>query len=364
MMKINGFNGTNTQTGVMGMAQANDSVSKNIQNQIANAQQKLQDLSSNEELSLEDKMKKRQEIQQEITNLNQQLRQHQIEQRKEQQSKKSSMDDMVAGTKNTSAKKGTGLSQAGMRAMISADSSMKQAKVQGSMATQMEGRAGVLESEIKQDAGKGNTEDVYKRQRDTLTISASGKEKLTKSTSGRTHNTSIDSSIDLKSYIASAKKTNQELIENAGTQINAKTSEYMSTGKAFRAALTEKYSNLAGEAKTHSNPENYIHSKYFDKSSEYNESNLTDTERRIAYNYEMQMCRTGKINGVNYQDSLFRGIEVDGDSVDSDKIQFERALVNSQISNILKQAGVDTSSITKDCTFTVDPYLSLIHIYR
>ena len=118
----------------MGMAQANDSVSKNIQNQIANAQQKLQDLSSNEELSLEDKMKKRQEIQQEITNLNQQLRQHQIEQRKEQQSKKSSMDDMVAGTKNTSAKKGTGLSQAGMRAMISADSSMKQAKVQGSMA--------------------------------------------------------------------------------------------------------------------------------------------------------------------------------------------------------------------------------------
>lgn len=87
MMKINGFNGTNTQTGAMGMAQANDSVSKNIQNQIANAQQKLQDLSSNEELSLEDKMKKRQEIQQEITNLNQQLRQHQIEQRKEQQSK-------------------------------------------------------------------------------------------------------------------------------------------------------------------------------------------------------------------------------------------------------------------------------------
>lgn len=31
-------------------------------------------------------------------------------------------------------------------------------------------------------------------------------------------------------------------------------------------------------------------------------------------------------------------------------------MVNSQISNILKQVGVDTSSITKDCTFTVDPY--------
>lgn len=44
------------------------------------------------------------------------------------------------------------------RRMISADSSIKQAKVQGSMATQMEGRTGVLESEIKQAAGKGNTE--------------------------------------------------------------------------------------------------------------------------------------------------------------------------------------------------------------
>lgn len=158
-MRINGFSGTNMQSGTMGMAQGNDSVSKNIQNQIANAKQKLQDLSSNEEMSLEDKMKKRQEIQQEINNLNQQLRQHQIEQRKEQQSKNSSsMDDMVAGTNNTSKKKGTGLSKASMQAMISADSSMKQAKVQGSMATQIQGRASVLESEIKQDAGKGNTE--------------------------------------------------------------------------------------------------------------------------------------------------------------------------------------------------------------
>ena len=136
-----------------------DSYTKNIQRQIADAQQKLQDLSSNEELSLEDKMKKRQEIQQEITNLNQQLRQHQMEQRREQQSQKSSsMDDMIAGTKHTSAKKGTGLSQASMQAIISADTSMKQANVQGSVAAGLKGRAEVLESEIRQDAGKGTTE--------------------------------------------------------------------------------------------------------------------------------------------------------------------------------------------------------------
>ena len=78
-----------------------------------------------------------------------------------------------------------------------------------------------------QDAGCSGT-------RDTLTISASGKEKLVKNTKGRIHNTNVDKSIDLKSYIASAQKTNQKIIDNAGTQINAKTSEYMSTGKAFR----------------------------------------------------------------------------------------------------------------------------------
>ena len=159
-MTVNGISGANNgmQAGSSGRITQMDSVSKNIQNQIANAQKKLQELSSNEELSMEDKMKKRQEIQQEINNLNQQLRQHQMEQRKEQQTKKTSMDDMLGGSRKTgpkSEKQSAGLSQASMQAMISADSSMKQAKVQGSMATQMEGKAGVLESEIKMDKGRG-----------------------------------------------------------------------------------------------------------------------------------------------------------------------------------------------------------------
>ena len=37
-MIINGINGANTQMGQMGLNQATDSYSKNIQNQIANAQ--------------------------------------------------------------------------------------------------------------------------------------------------------------------------------------------------------------------------------------------------------------------------------------------------------------------------------------
>lgn len=110
-------------------------------------------------------MKKRQEIQQQITDLNNQLRQHQIEQRKEQQAKKSSMDDMLGGSKKTAPKAGkqsTGLSQASMKAMISADSAM--AQVQGSVATKMEGRAGVLESEIKLDSARGDVVEAKKEE--------------------------------------------------------------------------------------------------------------------------------------------------------------------------------------------------------
>lgn len=170
-MKINGINGANTQIGGMNMMQSNDSVSKNLQSQIANAQKQLQELSSNKEMSLEEKMKKRREIQQQIADLNNQLIQHQIEQRKEQQAKKSSMNDMLGGSKQSAPKAGSqsaGLSQASMKAMISADSAMAQAQVQGSVATKMEGRAGVLESEIKLDQARGD--DVEKKKEELAEV--------------------------------------------------------------------------------------------------------------------------------------------------------------------------------------------------
>ena len=160
-MRIDGTNTRNSAqsgTSVNGGMQS-DTYTRNIQSQIAKAQQKLKDLSSNEELSLEEKMKKRQEIQQEIANLNQQLRQYQIEQRKEQQEKKNSAGaEGAAATQKSSDQKGTGLSRAGMQAMLTADASIKQVAVQGGVAARMKGRAGVLETEIKQDAGRGNTE--------------------------------------------------------------------------------------------------------------------------------------------------------------------------------------------------------------
>ena len=169
-MTINGISGVNTQMGQMGMNQAADAYSRNIQKQIAEAQKQLQELSSNEDMTLEEKMKKRQEIQQKINDLNMQLKQHQIEQRREsqshsekQQTKSSSMSDTLNGTSKAESKN-TGLSQARMTAMISAGSSIKQAKIQGGVATEMKGKAGVLDSEIKLDKVRGNDTQAKKEE--------------------------------------------------------------------------------------------------------------------------------------------------------------------------------------------------------
>lgn len=155
-MRIENFSLANSQNGGMNRKMATDSVSKNIQNQIANAQNQLQELSANENMSAEEKMKKRQEIQQQITDLNNQLRQHQIEQRKEkQQVKSSSNDNMVSSNKKGN--QGTGLSQSSMTAMISADSAISHARVQNNVADRLEARAGVLKSEIKLDSSRGGS---------------------------------------------------------------------------------------------------------------------------------------------------------------------------------------------------------------
>ncbi|MCM1257973.1 MAG: FlxA-like family protein [Roseburia sp.] len=159
-MRVNGISGTNTQVGQMGLSHASDSYSKNIKNQIASAQEKLKELSSNKEISLEEKMKKRQEIQKQIAELNNQLRQHEMEQIKQQrQEKRSSTEDAQGGNGKTragkSGKKGRGLSQASMKALISAGSAMGQIHAGQQISTQIEGQANVLKAEVKQDKRAG-----------------------------------------------------------------------------------------------------------------------------------------------------------------------------------------------------------------
>ena len=86
-MNINGIGG-GAQSAPAGTGQAMDARSKNIRKQIEEAQKKLQEISSSGEISPEEKMKKRQEIQKQISDLRMQLQKHQAEVRRQQQAEK------------------------------------------------------------------------------------------------------------------------------------------------------------------------------------------------------------------------------------------------------------------------------------
>ena len=173
-MKINGTDGMNISAGAIGMDAGiggqSDPMVRDLQRQIEGLQNRMKELSSNPELTPEMKAKKRQEIQKQISDLEMQLRQRQIEVRREEVMKKRqenySMDEMLGTNKQDekSGKQSTGLSAGSMEALISADASMKQADVHGNIATKMEGKAGVLEAEIKQDEALGASVPGGKRE--------------------------------------------------------------------------------------------------------------------------------------------------------------------------------------------------------
>lgn len=173
---INGIQGTGFQTGVY---QGSDPVSKQLQRQIADARKQLTDIASNKDMSMEEKAKKRQELQKLIGDLNNQLRQHQIDKRREavnqegnKEKKDSSLEEMLGKSKKNSDKKEgdnkQGFSEISMEAIISADSSMKVAKVQGNVSEKMENKAAVLESEIKLDEGRGEGAERKREEADSL----------------------------------------------------------------------------------------------------------------------------------------------------------------------------------------------------
>lgn len=141
MRGINGM-GLLAQAGQVGVSQTADAVTKALNKQINELKKQLNELSTDTSITMEEKMNRQQTLQQQITDLQNQLRQHQMDQRKEQLKEK---------TENAKSSE-----QAGMEAVISADSAVKNAEVQGNTAARMEGRANELKSEMELDAGRGS----------------------------------------------------------------------------------------------------------------------------------------------------------------------------------------------------------------
>lgn len=87
MMQVSNVNaaGTAVQATKEQISTTEDSVSKEIQGKITAAQKRRQELSSNVEMTAEEKADRRQKIQQEISDLKRELRRRQLEEQKKQQ---------------------------------------------------------------------------------------------------------------------------------------------------------------------------------------------------------------------------------------------------------------------------------------
>ena len=168
---------------------AMDTVSKNLQSKILDAQKQRQELSANHEITAEEKISQRQKIQQEISDLKRQLRQHEMEQKQEQQKddlaaqekdeqkkaltkeqqQASSTDDRDknADTAKTEDKSRNRLKQTA-KGVVSTQAFEEQSRIENSATAKREGRVRLLESEIRQDNARGSDTKQKKAQLNSI----------------------------------------------------------------------------------------------------------------------------------------------------------------------------------------------------
>ncbi len=188
---------------------------------------------------------------------------------------------------------------------------------------------------------------------DSLSISATARELYASRKPVPNINRMVDKSIDLQKYVNKAKKKNEENIKHVGKKIFAGAVHYTDTVEAMREALREKYSKLVAIAKTHKNPKSYISQKYRQYQKD---GTLSKREAEIGYSNEIMMLEEGKVDGVYLGDSLFRNINFDKKAIRRDEVQYKRRVVNKQIENIFKEAGISKEDIGENLSFKVDPY--------
>ncbi|MBQ4282597.1 MAG: FlxA-like family protein [Lachnospira sp.] len=174
---------------------ASDIESKRLQSQIASKQQRLNSLASDDEISAEEKAKQRQEIKEQIAELNRKLElKRQEKEAEEKKAAKEAEDravvreDMLNGVKKDESKKTEDgnvidsqdkeFSVKNIHNILSANSLVNKERVQESVARQKEGYENVLESEIKLDKMHG--EDTEEKE-DKLKASIRSQDILVKS---------------------------------------------------------------------------------------------------------------------------------------------------------------------------------------
>lgn len=157
-----------------------DSKGKEVQTQILDAQKKLKELSFDNVMNEEEKEKKRQQIQQQIAELNQELKKRQLElQRKQQDSaslaaspaEKQAISDPngLEGSQSPDQKSQTApYGQTATKAFIAAGSAVGHANSQGKLASELKSKMRILQGEIKQDEARGKDTSFKQKELEKL----------------------------------------------------------------------------------------------------------------------------------------------------------------------------------------------------
>ena len=164
-----------------------DAISKSIEDEISDVQRQRQQVSK-QDLSADEKMKKRQELQQEISRLNNQLRQRQAEARKKQNKEKAAKEreaenvktdnekkeQLAAAKKDETKEKETEGKTVEMQdakkervneqTVVSADVTVSQVRLQNKVVSGIRNDINILEGEIRQDKARGENVDDKEEQ--------------------------------------------------------------------------------------------------------------------------------------------------------------------------------------------------------
>lgn len=164
-----------------------DAISKSIENEISDVQRQRQQVSK-QDLSADEKMKKRQELQQEISRLNNQLRQRQTETRREQNKEKVAKERDVENAKADDEKKAQGAAskkdetretetegktvemqdakkeKINEHTVVSAEDAISRSRLQSRVVSGIRNDIKILQGEIRQDKARGENVDDKKEQ--------------------------------------------------------------------------------------------------------------------------------------------------------------------------------------------------------
>ena len=155
-------------------------------------------------------------------------------------------------------------------------------------------------------------------------------------------------------------------VKDTTTQVGYQYDGMTDDDRRVQKILGEHYNKMYKENMRHSDPLNYIESKYYDVTSPNFRSDMSADQRSIAYRNEKRMIETGGQQTAgfgrydyalkDYSDLYVGSSSEIGYQRNTDKEkQYGRQVINKQLSTLLSQNNITLNS-TVDLKFLINPY--------